>query len=76
MAKLLRRERALQPYGDGYNRRRKAKETIRSIRSRTQVGELHYHLANLSSPDETRHLVGEIASDYDRLNVLINNVGG
>ena len=54
---------------------RKAREVQERIRSRTENGQLRYYLADLSSLAEARRLAEEVASDYDRLDVLINNAG-
>ena len=48
---------------------------MREIREGTGNDDLRYYLADLSSLNEVRRLAGEIQSDHDRLDVLINNAG-
>lgn len=48
---------------------------LRRIREETRNDKLRYYLADFSSLEEVRRLAGEVRSDYDRLDVLINNAG-
>ncbi len=48
---------------------------VREIREATGSDKLRYYLADFSSLEQVRRLADEVRSDYDRLDVLVNNAG-
>lgn len=55
--------------------RERAEAAVREIGEETGNKKPRYHLADYSSLDEVRSLAGEIRSEHERLDVLINNAG-
>lgn len=55
--------------------RERAEAAVREIGEETGNDWLSYYLADLSSLGEVRRLAEEVASDHERLDVLINNAG-
>ena len=55
--------------------RERAEAAVREIGEETGNDGLSYYLADLSSLREVRRLAEEVASDHERLDVLINNAG-
>lgn len=53
----------------------RAEDAVRGIREETGNDGLSYYLADLSSLEEVRRLAENVASDHERLDVLINNAG-
>ena len=55
--------------------RERAEAAVREIGEETENDGLSYYLADLSSLEEVRRLAEEVYSDYERLDVLVNNAG-
>lgn len=55
--------------------RAKSQDTVRSIQEETGNSNVDYLVADLSSIPETAALAQEFKARYDRLDVLVNNVG-
>jgi NAD(P)-dependent dehydrogenase (short-subunit alcohol dehydrogenase family) len=53
----------------------RGRETIDEIRAHTGNDNLHWLQADLASLDEVRALADQVASEHDRLDVLVNNAG-
>lgn len=51
------------------------KEAVHEINEACGKGSARYYVADLSSQSEIRDLAEKVKDDYDRLDVLINNVG-
>ena len=53
----------------------RAEASVLEIRDEAGNDELRYYLADFSSLEEVRRLAGEIRSEHDHLDVLVNNAG-
>ena len=54
---------------------RRGQETIDAIRAKTANDKLHWLRADLASLEEVRALAGKVTSDFNGLDVLVNNAG-
>ena len=52
------------------------KNAVTSIRDKAGESSARYYVVDLSVQDEIHHLASTVLEDYDRLDVLINNVAG